>query len=615
MKNRNGLVFLLIGIMLSSILASMLSSIHIIRKKTNENSIQRTHILAAQIHDNILNEMIRPINVSQTMANDDSLMKLMEMSKDTSPKTIEQDMADYLESIRSAFGYQMVFAVCDKTKAYYTYEGFSKIVNPEKNDYDDWYKIFIDSEKYYDLDVDIDEANNWDLSVFVNVRIKDKKGNLLGICGVGVEMNHLQQLLTQYEEDYGVKINLIDHNKLVQVDTDRKRIEKAYLDVDNLSTKNPDSLCFKHGEYSMEITSYMKDLDWFLVITDNGLQNVNLLPVIWPSIIILLVGLLAMGIVFYIMYYRGKSMKGALSEKVEIEKKQMNIMIAMSKIYLTSHVINLKENTVEELSTAEHVRFMGFSQTGAKEQMEAAIRYTVADAYVEAALRFTDLSTLKERMKGSKILMDQFVGLFNGWFRAQFIVNTYDKDGEIETVIFTTQVIDAEKKQEEKLVRISLTDALTGLFNRRAFEKKLVEIGTNIPENLVIISMDINGLKTVNDTKGHEAGDELIRGAANCMMSAFLSTGSVYRIGGDEFVGIIQIEKNEINSIMKEFQKSIQEWHGILTDKMSISCGVVFYCEHHEMGMTELVALADKLMYKRKQEHYRCVGGSKYGPM
>ena len=300
-------------------------------------------------------------------------------------------------------------------------------------------------------------------------------------------------------------------------------------------------------------------------------------------------------------------MKGKLSEKVEIEKKQMNILLAMSKIYLSSHLVNLNEDTVEELRTAEHVRFMVNSQAGAREQLEAAIRYTVEPAYVDAALKFTDLSTLKERMKGSKILMDQFVGIFNGWFRAQFIANTYDKDGEIETVIFTTQIIDAEKKQEEKLVRISLTDALTGLFNRRAYEKKLEEIGTEVPENLVIISMDINGLKTVNDTKGHEAGDELIRGAANCMMSAFISNGSIYRIGGDEFVAIIQTEKNEVNSIMEKFQKSVHEWHGMLTDELSISCGVVYYCEHHELGMTELFALADKCMYKMKKEHYRCL--------
>lgn len=607
MKKKNGLVFLLISIMLFSILASMLSSIHIIRKKTYENSIQRTHILAAQIHDHILNDMIRPINVSQTMANDDSLIKLMERAKNASPKSIEEDMSDYLESIRGAFGYQMVFAVCEKTNAYYTYEGLSKILNPEKNDYDDWYKIFIDSGKYYDLDVDVDDANNWDLSVFVNVQIKDKDGNLLGICGVGVEMNHLQQLLTQYEEDYGVKINLIDHNKLVQVDTNRTRIEQAYLDVDNLSTNNPDKFSFKYEEHSIEVTSYMKDLDWFLVITDNDFQNISLLPVVLPSIIILAIGLIAMGTIFFIMYYRGKSMKGELSEKVEIEKKQMNILLAMSKIYLSSHLVNLNEDTVEELRTAEHVRFMVNSQAGAREQLEAAIRYTVEPAYVDAALKFTDLSTLKERMKGSKILMDQFVGIFNGWFRAQFIANTYDKDGEIETVIFTTQIIDAEKKQEEKLVRISLTDALTGLFNRRAYEKKLEEIGTEVPENLVIISMDINGLKTVNDTKGHEAGDELIRGAANCMMSAFISNGSIYRIGGDEFVAIIQTEKNEVNSIMEKFQKSVHEWHGMLTDELSISCGVVYYCEHHELGMTELFALADKCMYKMKKEHYRCL--------
>ncbi|MBR5705734.1 MAG: diguanylate cyclase, partial [Deltaproteobacteria bacterium] len=56
------------------------------------------------------------------------------------------------------------------------------------------------------------------------------------------------------------------------------------------------------------------------------------------------------------------------------------------------------------------------------------------------------------------------------------------------------------------------------------------------PEDLAVFSIDVNGLKTVNDSLGHDAGDELIRGAADCISAAFGQTGKCYRTGGDEFV-------------------------------------------------------------------------------
>ena len=78
--------------------------------------------------------------------------------------------------------------------------------------------------------MDTDEANHWELSVFVNTEITDENANFLGVCGIGVEMKDLQRFLKQYEEKYNVKINLIDKTGLIQVDSDAARIERDYLD-------------------------------------------------------------------------------------------------------------------------------------------------------------------------------------------------------------------------------------------------------------------------------------------------------------------------------------------------------------------------------------------------
>ena len=73
--------------------------------------------------------------------------------------------------------------------------------------------------------------------------------------------------------------------------------------------------------------------------------------------------------------------------------------------------------------------------------------------------------------------------------------------------------------------------------------------------------MDLNGLKKANDTLGHSAGDELICAAANCMKFAFASYGKIYRIGGDEFVVLIQESVSDIDSILQMFDTTIHDWH------------------------------------------------------
>ncbi len=97
------------------------------------------------------------------------------------------------------------------------------------------------------------------------------------------------------------------------------------------------------------------------------------------------------------------------------------------------------------------------------------------------------------------------------------------------------------KTEMQVYQRLSKEDRLTGMQNRRAFEEKVSEIEENASsyDNVALIFMDINRLKTVNDHFGHSAGDELIISTAKCIMNAFGSAGSSFRIGGDEFCTIL----------------------------------------------------------------------------
>lgn len=87
--------------------------------------------------------------------------------------------------------------------------------------------------------------------------------------------------------------------------------------------------------------------------------------------------------------------------------------------------------------------------------------------------------------------------------------------------------------------------------------------------------MDVNGLKPVNDTLGHAAGDELLQGAAECMEQCFGNYGKVYRMGGDEFAAIIFVNTRRLKRVQQEFDDVVRGWSGQLVKSVSISCGYV----------------------------------------
>ena len=118
------------------------------------------------------------------------------------------------------------------------------------------------------------------------------------------------------------------------------------------------------------------------------------------------------------------------------------------------------------------------------------------------------------------------------------------------------------------------------------------------------ISLDLNGLKQANDSLGHSAGDELICAASNCMKFAFASYGKIYRIGGDEFVVLIQESVSNLDSILQVFDTTIRDWHGKYSNSISVSYGVVKSSEQDFDSIHSVSKLADERMYQNKKDYY-----------
>lgn len=163
---------------------------------------------------------------------------------------------------------------------------------------------------------------------------------------------------------------------------------------------------------------------------------------------------------------------------------------------------------------------------------------------------------------------------------------------------------DTLENEVEELSEISMTDDMTGLENRRSYDTLLYELrDSDQYKNHVFIVFDINGLKHINDTIGHDAGDELIIAAAKAIDAAFGRYGKLFRIGGDEFIADITKYSGSSEYLSKLIDDQVKEVNKDRDNKLSISYGIVFASEYDE-DVDEIIRIADKKMYEAKRKYY-----------
>ncbi|MFA9463015.1 MAG: diguanylate cyclase domain-containing protein [Velocimicrobium sp.] len=233
-------------------------------------------LTSTNIYSDINNELTKPIFVSLTMAND-SFLKTWLRDEETmvDSKKHEQKLLDYLNGIREKYNYESVFLVSNKTNNYYYYNGINKVIS-NQNEHDQWYYDFLNTKKLYDLEIDTDEANENRWSIFINCRIEDEDGNLLGVTGVGLELNQVQELLESFGKDFDLEAMLFDKEGNVLIDSDYEWKKRNVFDIPVLKENKQvllnnyytlDVYNYKDKESSgYVITRYIDDLDWYLLI-------------------------------------------------------------------------------------------------------------------------------------------------------------------------------------------------------------------------------------------------------------------------------------------------------------------------------------------------------------
>jgi len=168
--------------------------------------------------------------------------------------------------------------------------------------------------------------------------------------------------------------------------------------------------------------------------------------------------------------------------------------------------------------------------------------------------------------------------------------------------------ISEQKKLEQKLHSLSITDELTGLLNRRGFmmmAKKQLRIADRNQGKLFLIFADLDNLKWVNDTYGHDIGDLLLVKVAK-ILSSFRRSDIIARLGGDEFAILLSDSSDSggEKKLAARFEQLLQEENqkNELAFAIGLSFGVVAYDKYKPCQIDELIAKADKLMYLSKKK-------------
>lgn len=164
----------------------------------------------------------------------------------------------------------------------------------------------------------------------------------------------------------------------------------------------------------------------------------------------------------------------------------------------------------------------------------------------------------------------------------------------------------AAEIREQLLLEASQTDMLTGILNRRALEEDLLLLPSSPHcQQTIFISIDLNYLKFANDNYGHNAGDELLIGIAQCLTAAFGDYGRIYRQGGDEFIVILTSFNGTNDELKHIMQEKTASWSGRFSQNLSFSLGIVRADEYPDLSPKALLSIADARMYESKEAHHR----------
>lgn len=266
-------VLLLVALLLSAgFFATTLFGYFVSRHAIRDTLIgQDLPLTASNIYSEIQKDLVRPVLVSSTMASDTFLRDwVLQGEKDVAA------MARYLAEVRKRYGAFSSFFVSDRTSSYYTGEGVLKKITPDEPR-DAWYYRVRQMQADYEINVDPDLANKDALTIFINYRVFDFAGNYIGATGIGLTVDAVRRLLSEYQERFQRTIYFVDEHGRVVVFGSRQNRDAELRKAEGVGALVERILAERHGTYQFVAggdnhilhVNYLPELKWYLLVEQN----------------------------------------------------------------------------------------------------------------------------------------------------------------------------------------------------------------------------------------------------------------------------------------------------------------------------------------------------------
>ncbi|MDD2994435.1 MAG: GGDEF domain-containing protein, partial [Pygmaiobacter sp.] len=359
------------------------------------------------------------------------------------------------------------------------------------------------------------------------------------------------------------------------------------------------------------VTRYLPTPDLYLVTDKNMSEIVRQIRIKYytGAIIVLLTIILVIFIVTTIIRkYKNKIISLTISEELKYHAILQN---ATSQIYDSIIEFDITNDIACGEGTKKFLQQIGLKPDSSYSIMLQTIasKHILpehAELYMET---FSPESVLKALQQQCNKLHCDFQYLQDSgeyaWFKETGYILRWAENNSIHIVI-CRQNIDREKKLELNLQDMAQKDGLTGLYNKITTEmlidKRLAE-QQNDGDIVVMVMLDIDNFKELNDSLGHAAGDKIIQEFAQTLRTGFEPDDLVGRIGGDEFV-VLTRQKN-VDALARQLEELCSHirrtsYGGEGQHHIAASMGVAVYPRHGK-NFSELYAKADAALYRAKQ--------------
>ena len=164
-----------------------------------------------------------------------------------------------------------------------------------------------------------------------------------------------------------------------------------------------------------------------------------------------------------------------------------------------------------------------------------------------------------------------------------------------------------EHRAEEALLVLSLTDDLTGLYNRRRFfvlTEQYLKVALRTKKRLLLLFIDMDDLKWINDNYGHNEGDQALVEFAKILQQSFRESDIIARIGGDEFVVLFVSTDENSERLLTRLHENLKDYNDQRSRRypLSISVGTAQFDPESPVSIDQLLSEADASMYAQKRK-------------